>query len=41
MTSADEVLAVIRKGASLRETHETEMNTISSRSHTIVTITVA
>lgn len=41
VTSADEVLAVIRKGASLRETHETEMNTISSRSHTIVTITVA
>lgn len=36
--STDELLEIIRKGNSLRTTHATEMNDVSSRSHSICQI---
>jgi len=38
--SAQEVMDVIQAGLKLRATHETKMNSVSSRSHTVFTITV-
>ena len=40
VSSYDEVIAVINQGLKLRATHETKMNAVSSRSHTVFTITV-
>lgn len=38
--STDELLEIIRKGNSLRTTHATEMNDVSSRSHSICQISL-
>jgi hypothetical protein len=38
--SVNEVLAVIKMGLKVRATHETKMNSTSSRSHTVFTLTV-
>lgn len=38
--SVNEVMAVIKMGLKVRATHETKMNSTSSRSHTVFTITV-
>lgn len=38
--SADEVFQVLQHGLKLRATHETKMNTVSSRSHCVFSLTV-
>ena len=38
--SPEEVLAVVQAGFQLRATHETRMNSVSSRSHTVLTLHV-
>lgn len=40
VTCVSEALNVLNKGINLRATHETKMNQVSSRSHTVFTITV-
>lgn len=40
VTSREEVDALIQSGLKLRATHETKMNAVSSRSHTVFTIHV-
>jgi len=40
VSSAAEVMHMIESGLRLRATHETKMNAVSSRSHTVFTITV-
>lgn len=38
VTSREEVDALVQSGLKLRATHETKMNAVSSRSHTVFTI---
>lgn len=40
VTSREEVDALVQSGLKLRATHETKMNAVSSRSHTVFTIHV-
>jgi hypothetical protein len=40
VTSESEVIAIVQSGLRLRATHETQMNAVSSRSHTVFTITI-
>lgn len=40
VTNIDEVISLINSGLRVRATHETKMNAVSSRSHTVFTITV-
>jgi len=40
VTNEQDVMAVIDQGLKLRATHETKMNAVSSRSHTVFTVTV-
>ena len=40
VNSAEEINTVIAEGLKLRATHETKMNAVSSRSHTVFTIVV-
>jgi hypothetical protein len=40
VTSPEEVITVVQMGLKLRATHETKMNAVSSRSHTVFTITI-
>lgn len=40
VTTMEEVFAMISTGLRVRATHETKMNSVSSRSHTVFTITV-
>ncbi|GMH74374.1 hypothetical protein TrLO_g3214 [Triparma laevis f. longispina] len=40
VTTVSEVMAVINQGLELRATHETKINEVSSRSHTVFTINV-
>ena len=40
VTTVEEVMAVINMGLQLRATHETKINEVSSRSHTVFTINV-
>lgn len=40
VTTLDEVLSMINTGLRVRATHETKMNAVSSRSHTVFTINV-
>jgi hypothetical protein len=40
VTSLEEVMSLITLGLRVRATHETKMNAVSSRSHTVFTITV-
>lgn len=40
VTSREEVDALVQSGLRLRATHETKMNAVSSRSHTVFTIHV-
>ena len=40
VTTMEEVLSMITMGLRVRATHETKMNAVSSRSHTVFTITV-
>jgi hypothetical protein len=40
VTSREEVDALVQSGLKLRSTHETKMNAVSSRSHTVFTIHV-
>lgn len=40
VTSCEEVDALVQSGLKLRATHETKMNAVSSRSHTVFTIHV-
>lgn len=39
-TSAEDIMSIINFGLGLRATHETKMNSVSSRSHTVFTIRV-
>lgn len=41
VTSVDEIMGMITLGMKMRATHETKMNAVSSRSHTVFTIHVA
>ena len=36
----EEVLTIVKMGFKLRATHETKMNAVSSRSHTVFTLTI-
>ncbi len=40
VSSAEEVLSVLKEGAALRTTASTALNDVSSRSHTVFTISV-
>jgi hypothetical protein len=40
VTTREEVDALVQAGLKLRATHETKMNAVSSRSHTVFTIHV-
>lgn len=40
VTTPEEVITIVQMGFRLRATHETKMNAVSSRSHTVFTMTV-
>lgn len=40
VTTMDEVMSLVTTGLRVRATHETKMNAVSSRSHTVFTVTV-
>ena len=40
VSTPEEVLTIVQMGFKLRATHETKMNAVSSRSHTVFTLTI-
>ncbi|KAK3274695.1 hypothetical protein CYMTET_17131, partial [Cymbomonas tetramitiformis] len=41
VTSAAQVMDIVKAGLNLRQTHATQLNDVSSRSHTVFTLTIA